>query len=206
MSDASVPKPVGQVGVVKFPVELSTILAGLVLISGAIFWYCPKWRDELTFFGTGFAMAAGVLAAYYIGRTLQITVVQREESLKAVRIEKAFSYIQRWNAAPFLERQQWRVVLDKIHGMTPAQVADLFNKDRADRAVVVDVLNFFEEVALAVNEGLADEETLLKFFRDMLEGYYHQSAEWINRLRTDDTRPRPKVYIEFETLIKRWRD
>ena len=208
MGNQSAPaqKPVGQIGVLKFPVKLSFVLSGLVVIAGVIFWCRPTWRDELTFFGTAFAMAAGVLAAYYIGRTLQITVVQREESLTAARIEKAFSYIHRWNAAPFHDRQQWRSLLDKIHGMSPVEIAQLFQNDRADRAVVVDVLNFFEEVALAVNEGLADEDTLLKFFKDMLEGYYHQAAEWINRLRADGTRPRPKVYLQFEILIKRWRD
>jgi len=160
-NDAAVSKPVGQVGVVKFPVKLSVVLTILVAIAGAIFWYCPRLHDELTFFGTAFAMAAGVLAAYYIGKTLQITVIQREEGLKAVRIEKAFSYIHRWNAAPFQDRQQWRALLDKMHGMTPAQIANLLQNERADRAVIVDVLNFFEEVALAVNEGLADEQTLL---------------------------------------------
>jgi hypothetical protein len=73
-----------------------------------------------------------------------------------------------------------------------------------ERALVVDVLNFFEEMSLAMNEGLADEDTVRKFFRDMLEIYYGLFDEWIRGLRADPIRPRPRVYVQLEEVARRW--
>src|SRR5580704_15006398 len=107
-------KPVGQIVEVKFPVGISLILFFAVCLGVLIFWYYPKLRDELTFFGVAFGKAGGVVAAYYIGRTLQITVEQRDEALDAERINKAFTYIHRWNSAPFEERKQFRTLQNTI--------------------------------------------------------------------------------------------
>jgi hypothetical protein len=197
-------KPVGQIIELKFPIGISVILFLLVCLGGLVFWYYPHLRDELTFFGVAFGMAGGVVAAYYIGQTLRITVAQRDEQLGADRINKAFSYIHRWNAAPFEERKQWRALVERLRAKPePEDIAESL-RSGPDRALVVDVLNFFEEMCLATNEGLADEETLLKFFRSMLEGYYAMFADWINENRTDHLRPRPRVYIQFEQIAKRW--
>jgi Domain of unknown function (DUF4760) len=198
-------KPVGELVEVKFPVGISLILFLLVCLSGLIFWYYPRFRDELTFFGVAFGMAGGVVAAYYIGRTLQITVNQRDELLDAERVNKAFSYIHRWNATPFDERKHFRSLMNKIRALSPTEVTKQLDADQADRAIVVDVMNFFEEMSIAINEGLADEETLVKFFRSMLEWYYQRFSDWIQNLRTDGGgRPRPRVYIQLEEVAKRW--
>jgi hypothetical protein len=200
-------KPVGELVEVKFPVGISLILFLIVCLGGLIFWYYPKFRDELTFFGVAFGMAGGVVAAYYIGQTLRVTVKQRDEQLEAERVNKAFSYIHRWNAAPFEERKQFRALMNDIKPLSPAEIAKRLDDVHAARAIVVDVMNFFEEMSIAINEGLADEETLLKFFRDMLEWYYQRFSDWIQRLRTDGGgRPRPRVYIQLEAVAKRWQE
>ncbi len=200
-------KPVGELVQIKFPIGVSLILFVLVCLGGVIFWYYPKYRDELTFFGVAFGMAGGVVAAYYIGKTLQITVAQRDEALDADKINKAFSYIHRWNAAPFDERKQFRAFLNKIKPLSPSDITKILEAEHAERSIVVDVMNFFEEMSLAVNEGLADEDTLLKFFRDMLEWYYHRFSDWIGKLRTDGGgHPRPRVYIQLEQVVKRWQE
>jgi hypothetical protein len=198
-------KPVGQLVEVKFPVGISLILFFLVCLGGVIFWYYPKFRDELTFFGVAFGMAGGVVAAYYIGRTLQITVDQRDEALDAEKINKSFSYIHRWNSAPFEERKHFRALQNTIKPLSPTEITKLLEGDHAARAIVVDIMNFFEEMSIAINEGLADEETLIKFFRDMVERYYQQFADWIERLRKDGGgRPRPRVYIQLQAVVDRW--
>jgi hypothetical protein len=198
-------KHVGELVEVKFPVGISLILFLMVCLGGIIFWYYPKFRDELTFFGVAFGMAGGVVAAYYIGRTLQITVNQRDELLDAERVNKAFSYIHRWNATPFDDRKHFRALMSKIRHFSPPEITKQLDADQADRAIVVDVMNFFEEMSIAINEGLADEETLVKFFRGMLELYYQRFSDWIEMLRIDGGgHPRPRVYIQVEAVVKRW--
>jgi hypothetical protein len=119
-------------------------------------------------------------------------------------VDKAFTFIQRWNGAPFHDRQEWRSLQEKVKGKQPHEISSMLEAEYKDRAIVVDVFNFFEEMALAANEGLADEETLVKFYRDMVERYYAQFGDWVNKMRTDGNRPRPRVYIEFEGIVRRW--
>ena len=59
-----VSKSTGQLVEVRFPVGISMVLFALVCLGGVIFWCYPTFRDELTFFGAAFGMAAGVVAAY----------------------------------------------------------------------------------------------------------------------------------------------
>lgn len=196
-------KPVGQIAKVEFPVGISLILTLIVLASGAAYWFYPKMHDILAFFGSAFAMAAGVVAAYYIGKTLQITVTQRDEGLTSLKVNKAFSYIQRWNTAPLDERKQWWALLEQLRSKSAPDILEMLN-DIERRTIVVEVLNFFEEMCLAINEGLADEPTLRKFFRSMMDTYYSLLYEWINKVRTDRARPRPRVFVQFEAVAKRW--
>lgn len=199
-------KPVGELVIIKFPIGISVALTILVLLSGIIFWCYPKFRDELTFFGIAFGMAGGVIAAYYIGQTLKITVQQRDEQLDADRINTAFSYIHRWNAAPFDDRHKFRALMYEVKSMPPKEVTAHVEGDHEAKSVVTDVMNFFEEMSLAINEGLADDETARKFFNNMLEYYYQRFADWIHMLRTDGGgSPRPSVYIQLENVIGRWR-
>jgi len=202
-NDNNETRPVGQIAEIRFPVGISLILALLVCLAGLIFWCYPKLHDVLNFLGSGFAMAAGVVAAYYIGRTLQATVRQRDEALSSDKVNKAFTFIYRWNSAPFEERKHWRALLEKLKPQSATAIAAAL-RGGPERAITVDVLNFFEEMSLAINEGLADEETLRKFFRDMLEIYYGLFGEWIHEQRTDSIRPRPRVYVEFEQVAKQW--
>jgi hypothetical protein len=150
-------------------------------------------------------MAGGVVAAYYIGKTLQITISQRDESLRAERINKAFSFIQRWNAAPLEEKKQWWSVLSALLKKTAPEIEQMLETMGCqERTVVVGVLNFFEEVCLAINEGSADEDTLRKFFRGTVETYYSLLGEWIKKQRTDRVRPRPRAYVQFEQVAEKW--
>lgn len=204
MSNDTPSRPVGQLVKVEFPLGISVILTLAVIAAGLVFWFYPRFHDILSFLGSAFAMAAGVIAAYYIGKTLQITVTQRDEGLNSEKINKAFSFIHRWNTAPLEERKQWWALLEQLRsGKSGEEVYQILSVIE-NRTMVVEVLNYFEEMCLAVNEGLADEATLMKFFRSMLENYYSLLSDWINRQRTDRTRPRPRVYVQFELVAKKW--
>jgi hypothetical protein len=202
-NDDNASRPVGQITEIRFPVGISLILALLVCVAGLLFWFYPKLHDLLNFLGSAFAMAAGVVAAYYIGKTLKITVRQRDEALLSDKVNKAFSFIHRWNTAPLKERKEWWALLSQMQGKPAREISEML-KAGDNRTLVVEVMNFFEEMCLAINENLADEATLVKFFRTMLEGYYSLLSDWINKERTDTVRPRPRVFLQFEAVAKRW--
>jgi hypothetical protein len=196
-------RPVGQIVTVEFPLGISVILTLVVIAAGLVFWFYPGLHDILSFLGSAFAMAAGVVAAYYIGKTLQITVTQRDQGLTAEKVDKAFSFIHRWNTAPLHERKQWWALLEQLRSRSGPELDQMLGVIE-NRTMVVEVLNYFEEMCLAVNEGLADEATLMKFFRSMVENYYSLLADWINKQRTDRVRPRPRAFVQFELVAKKW--
>ena len=97
------------------------------------------------------------------------------------------------------------MLLEKLKLKSGADIAASLSADaRSDRSLVVAVLKFFEEICLAMNEGLADEATLRKFFRDMLESYYGLFATRIQEQRTDNSHPRPRAYVQIEYVVRRW--
>jgi hypothetical protein len=193
----------GQIAKVEFPVGISALLTVGVFGAAFVFWRYPQSHDLLTFLGSAFAMVAAVVAAYYIGKTLQITVWQRDAGLTSEKVDKAFTYIHRWNTAPLDERKQWWSLLNQLQSKKISEINEILSEIE-NRTMVVEVLNFFEEMCLAINEGLADEVTLMKFFRTMLDTYYSLLYNWIHKQRTDPVRPRPRAFIQFEAVAKKW--
>ena len=64
-------------------------------------------------------------------------------------------------------------------------------------------LTFFEGMALAANQGNADDETLRKCFRGILLSYYLGLDGWIHKMQAVTNRP--GLYAQIETLSNRWK-
>ncbi len=76
---------------------------------------------------------------------------------------------------------------------------------RADphkRSVVQDVLNHFEELALAVRRGIVDEAVLKDYFRFVVIDYFSVFEDWVRKLRAEARNP--AGYAELEWLRDRW--
>jgi hypothetical protein len=64
-------------------------------------------------------------------------------------------------------------------------------------------LNFFEEIALAVNMGLADEEILRRMYRFTVVRGYGSVAPWVKKRR--DEAEAPRIWTEVERLYESWK-
>lgn len=197
------PKTPGQLGEIRFPVRASLLLGVLVITAGIFYHLCPALRDTERFMATGFAMAAAILGAYYVGRGLQDTVRQREEEIRDRRVARAFHYVERWNDPALLTlKHKWRIIVDSAKDKSSEELAKELADDLDKSTIVVEVLNFFEEISLAVNEGVADEETAIRLFGGAMREYFSTLKLWMEKRRA--VRNRPKMWIEFETMILRW--
>lgn len=203
--DQREPKVPGKFGFVSFPVTASTLLAIVVLLAAGVYAFYKPSRDLLGALGRGFGVGAGILSAYYVSKGLEMTVTQRTQGIRDRKISKAFHYIDSWNHPTFSDtKQKRRAILRELKGKSSEEVEQFLEQNLDKRTIVVDVLNFFEGMALAANEGIADDRTLQRALRGALTAYFESFKPWIEKDRAAKSRPR--IYLELENLVKRWND
>ena len=71
------------------------------------------------------------------------------------------------------------------------------------KGMVLDVLNYFEEAAVAVNLGVADEQTVRRHQESLALEYWTIFESWVTAYR--DEKKSPSRYVEFETVVNRWK-
>jgi len=192
----------GRFGKVSFPITASLILFVVCVFVTWLFSAYPTQRETIKFGIEAVTLAAGMLSAYYIGQGLLQTVVQRDRSLKDAQIATACRFMERWNNPDLATTKD---IFREIIASGKAHNADYVQealKDTAKRIVVVEVLNFFEEVALIANMGLADDPTLLRYFEGALRSYHTALSPWIQTHRASQARP--NMWCEIDKRLQRW--
>jgi len=172
------------------------IIIGLFLLSEGILFsiYClhPEWNENIKFGATVLA------AAFALFEFLQKTQHDRFES--------AGEFIKRWND-PVIDsvRKEVRSILTDALLLEPLirkSENHVFNQDQKDkRSQLIGVLNFFEELALAVHKKRADERYLYDFFSVTVKMVWTKFTPWIDADRRFGD---ASYWDEFEALAKRW--
>lgn len=75
--------------------------------------------------------------------------------------------------------------------------------DDIDRQTLIAILNFWEEVAIAVLSHEANERLVTDFFNTMVLRTFAVTQGWITKERV--AKKYPTAYIQFENLYNRWR-
>ena len=116
----------------------------------------------------------------------------------------AFSFAQRWNDPRLVNvRKNWAAVREEISGKSADEINAFFKEKAKLRIATAFVLNFFEEMAIAIHLGVADEETLKRIFRTMVVGCYKDLSPWIGKRR--EKKKRLRIWVEFEDLYDSWK-
>jgi hypothetical protein len=132
-----------------------------------------------------------------------LSAQQQRNALDQKAKENALRYLERWNDPQFCESKVDAEQVIKIQEKegTEAVTAKINENDTFKRKVS-DILNFFEEIAIAIDSRTVDEEILKKAYRGLLNLYCMALQDFIK-----DSRRRfgnPRLYIEIENLHKRW--
>ncbi len=64
------------------------------------------------------------------------------------------------------------------------------------------VLNFLEELALAINFHVIDEGIIDRFYRTLVVRTYSILAPWVQKVRQE--REAPRIWMEIEALYMSW--
>jgi len=95
-----------------------------------------------------------------------------------------------------------RQVRSGLKDLTPAQAEEHIRKDSNTELSIVTLLNYYEKLAIAIEQGIADEIYLKSFFKTMVISTYGTLRVFIEKLRAD--RSNPKIFKSFEDLSLRW--
>ncbi len=196
----------------SFTISVTVGVASAIIALGLVisFWMWPSQRELIVFAAGCFGGAAAVTAAVYAGRSLELSARQQKARLEEEKRLAALRFVEQWNSPHFFHgKKTWRLLMRRIVAdQTPDRVqavrkafGDSGDQDVAE-ANLLEVLNFFEGLALGVRIGAVDGETAEDFFRTIVRRTYEHLDEWIKERRREGG---PRVYQELEGLYERWK-
>jgi hypothetical protein len=185
---------------VKFTIGTGIVLT---LIGGAVVVAYIKHdnlRKVLEFSTTVAATVAGLTGASYAAQSLT-------RNAEETKIDRTLSFISRWND-PGFEKKLVIQLLRNIHDKPASVVKDFIVKEVDEhndlKSEVNTILNFFEEMALAINNKLVDENTLRDFFRGIVLTHIKSFNPWIEYRRSHSESK--KVFQSLMELHERWQN
>ncbi len=182
---------------IPITVGLAGILAVLVLGISVAYWYFPTNREPILFFAIAVTAAATLSGTFYLGAALRMNVVQQSQLA-------AFALMARWNSPElFHSRADCHRVLDAFRARGVEGVTEALRAEQVAMNIR-HVLNFLEEISIAVKVGHVDEELLASAFAGLVIRAYNALGAWIGEHRRISGRQ--KVWAELEWLYERWHD
>jgi len=173
---------------------------GLVVVAFALF---PIWQPVIVFAASSLGGVAGLAAAFYLARSIVTAAQHAERTEKRERLKIAFQYMERWNNPhSYHVRNASREILRIGATEGTERVRRALSDDAGLRSNVMDVMNFFEEMALAVTLDTADEGTLKQAFQAMFTMHWMTLSPFINERRA--VLGKADLLIECEKLHGRW--
>lgn len=180
-----------------FSVTKLLILVGMAIILTILFYEYGQLRTTIVFGASALGVAGAIYSALLASENLQGVIKHRQ-------LDFSFGYMVRWNDPAFSKlKHRWREILEVIRGRSPEDIEKLLNENKEDRTTAVDVLNFFEEMAIAIKFGTADELILREAFHGIIIDYYSTAEPWIERHRA--AKARPRFLCELEELRDKWK-
>jgi len=161
----------------------------LLIVAYGVF---PKSHDVLVF-------VAAVLGGIGVLISAMNEIDTRREEIGDGRARGALRFISDWNSPDFYHaKNKGRELLDHFekNGFDNCQ----FVEERLQN--LMDVLNFFEQMSIAIELGHADNAIARRFFKSIALHYWQITKPWIEKRRA--TKNNPRLICEFETLAKNW--
>jgi hypothetical protein len=176
---------VGALGILVIALCLGYILA-------------PTYRDSLTFLALAITAAATIGGTFYVAETIRDQAVQRQRG-------EAFALMARWNSPDlFYSRKAWSKISSEFQLHGGGAVKTLL-QDPASEELQMNVrhiLNFLEEIAIAIKSQHADEELLKDAFKSIIFRAGEALKDWIPEHRR--VTGRNDIWDQFDDLYTKW--
>ena len=200
---------------VQFPVTFSIITTLLVIALTWTFYYHTNGglKETLVFFAAVVTAGGQITASFYTARALAATLkINQENSVRAsktdiaeaarevlVQRRAALAYGRRYNdPSMYHVRDAFRSIVSH-----EGSVDDLVRFAEEKATNVIHILNFLEEIAFAIREGVADERLLRNQFQVVVVQGWLRLVPWITKHR--DARRSTEIWEDLEKLYDRWK-
>jgi hypothetical protein len=150
-------------------------------IAAALAYFYARSNDDMrkviTYGSSLFGAMVALLTLIYTSQTIRQANDERKNAAAA-------KFIERWNTPSLTPiKLQWWTLNHELDQLTPEGRSTMLAADPPKRMTATEVLNFFEEMAVAVNTTSADEELLKRFFRTIVLAHWARYSYWITEHR-----------------------
>lgn len=181
------------------PLLLYTLVIALIAVGLAYFYFRANTSDRQVI-----AYGSSLFGAMIALSGLLYTAQNIRDANEEKRSIAAARFVERWNAPQFFEvKSRWRQLQEEMEVLSPEQRANTLDKDLAKRTTVVEMFNFMEEMAVAINTESVDGELLRRFFKTIITRYYEDYEVWIRHHRQH--RRAPRFCCELEIVAPKWK-
>jgi len=189
---------------IRFPVTVLGVILLLSLTLIVLYRFLPPFRSGIVFIGAVLAASATIYGAFFTAYNVRKGIEALEQSNRDKHVSTACAFIERWNSPALREikMEAWHIK-DQIKDKSQEEVGAVLDADEKQRATLLAVLNFFEEIAISITVNGADEQVTKSFFRFLALEMFNSSYKWITYYRQKHNAPR--IFVEYETLYNRWK-
>ncbi len=207
--------------VIPWGIGLLLVIVALGLI--AWFWLVPSDRPVVVFIGSVIAAFGVILNAIngiysreaeekhleltlntqreHLERTLDVQQQQASDARSDSKRKEAFEYMRRWNDPVSLEKYSQAVVFLADKSLSYVEKRKKLEQDLALRYAVFGLFNFFEEMELSMQNGMAEESICVDFFKGIVIKLSEISQELIADLVKQKGE---RTLKNFRNLAARW--
>lgn len=179
-------------------------LAGAGLIVAFIF-VSDNVRPILIYSSAVAAGAAALITAINNVDSRTSAIASKATETNHAKVCAALGFCDRWNSPEFFRSKhagRESILALRTRPNIEAQLAFL-EEDAERRVGLMDILNFFEAMSIAMTKGVICEETAKAFFRSIVIEYWHGMEGVIKKRRAE--RGNTRLYQEFEALYNAWK-
>ncbi|HEX8148066.1 MAG TPA: DUF4760 domain-containing protein [Pyrinomonadaceae bacterium] len=190
---------------VRFEIKYVALIFGLIITTAVVAVYL-RWADSIPQIKEVMAISAGGLALtglLYNAMSLHSNL--KISGQKLINDQRAFSasLIAEWHTPQMskltIRGAKLRMGIKNLKGQ---EVLEILRNDEDAHSAMVAILNYFEKLAICIENGVADEQLLRDFFGGIIRGYHNASMILIEykRVELEDQ----KICIFFQNLAERW--
>lgn len=190
---------------IHFEIKYIALIIGLLLtvVGVAIYLHwgesIPQVKEIMAIVGGGLALTGLLYSAMNLHHNLRLN------EQKLINERKVFSalLIAEWHKP---EMTKLTIIGAKLRmslkNLDARKVLEFLKQDSDAHNAMVAMLNFFEKMAICIENDVADEQLLKDFFQGIIRGYYTTLRGLIQykRIELEDQ----NVCIFFEKLAVRW--
>lgn len=186
---------------VHIPISIAFLAVLAPAIAIGLYYAFPGNREDLKFASTAIAVTASLVSAFYIGRNLRYNALSQKET-------RTLLFPNRWNDSSFsdakkairrLRRELYDSSIPNL-SVRRKKIEEMFQDDPDLELHLIDIFNFFEEMAVCVENGIVDETLLRGFFRSILIAYYESFEFWL----VDRQGGKSLIFTSLNKIYREW--